>query len=109
MGKRDHYTSEQRAREREANRQRMSRKRQDPEYRAQTNARRRARDAERKKADPRLRKRLTANSKNYYEGRKNDPEFRAKRQAYLNRWRSERRLGEEFEAFMARITTEAAE
>lgn len=103
MSRRHTMSPEARQREREANRLRMARKRQDPEYRAKVNARRRARDRERKAAEPELVKRLCQNRKRYFDSRKDDPEFWAKRKDYLRRWRHERFLDEAFEDFMKRI------
>jgi hypothetical protein len=99
-------SSDARAREREANRIRMASKRNDPDYRAAVNARRQARDRERKMQDPSLRPRLTANSKRYYESRKDDPSFWETRKDYLRRWKAERRLDEAFEDFLARVEAE---
>jgi hypothetical protein len=103
MGRRDGCSPEARERERSANRQRMARLRQDPAYRARINARRKERDRERKVADPDIRPRLTASHLRYHHAHKDDPEYREKRLAYLRRWRAERRVDEEFEAFMTRM------
>lgn len=109
MANRSKYTPEQLAAEREANRLRMAAKRLCPEYRAVINARRAKRDAERKVADPKIRKRLTANSKRHYEKRKHDPDFWKVRKAYWRQWIAARDENEQFEAFMARMMQEAQE
>lgn len=103
MSRRINMSPEARAREREANRLRMAACRSDPAYVSKVNARRQKRDRERKQQDPDLRKRLTANSKRYYESRKGDPDFWSKRKQYLAHWKAERRMDEEFEDFMNRI------
>lgn len=103
MSRRDHLSIEQRAIERAATRERMARLRQDPAYREKVNARRKERDRERKAADPDLRARLTKNSLRHHHAHKHDHGYAEKRAAQLRRWREERRLGEEFEAFMARV------
>lgn len=103
MSRRINMSPEARAREREANRLRMAACRRDPVYAAKVNARRKERDRERKKQNPELRKRLTANSKRYYESRRDDPVFWSRRKEYFARWKAERRIDEEFEDFMNRI------
>lgn len=103
MSRRDNWGDDRKAAEREKNRQRMARYRQDPEYRERINARRKERDRERKSSDPSLRKRLTENSKRFVQRQRGNPEFWARRHEYLKKWRSERRIDEEFEEFMARI------
>lgn len=103
MSRRANQSPEARERERVANRLRMASKRQDPLYRDAVNAKRKARDRQRKQADPDLRPRLTANAKRYYDSRKRDPLFWSKRKEYLARWRDERSLDEAFEDFMSRI------
>jgi hypothetical protein len=103
VSKRDGYSPEALAREREANRLRMARLRADPEYLATANARRKQRERERKASDPTIRPRLTAASKRYYESRRGDPEFWSKRKEYWRRWKAERLLDEQFEDFMRRI------
>lgn len=107
MSRRANQSPEARERERIANRLRMRRVMADPERRARANARRKERDRQRKQDDPSLRPRLSANSKRYYESRKGDAAFWSKRKEYLRRWRQERFLDEEFEAFMQRIEGEA--
>lgn len=102
MGKRDHYTPEQWEAERIRNRARMT-----PEERSAEAARRKQREAEKARHDPawawaRACSRSIA-LRVYYASRKDDPEFWSNRKAYLARWRKERRIDEEFEAFMARI------
>ena len=109
MGKRDHYTPKQREAERVKNRARMAlvRERMTPEQRSAEAARRKQREAEKARRDPAWAKAKARNrSKSlqaYYETRKDDQEFWSNRKAYLARWRKERRIDEEFEAFMARI------
>lgn len=103
MSKRDGYTPEQREHERTATRERMARLRADPAYRDKVNTRRRERDRERKQVDPTLRPRLTQNSLRHHHSHKGDPGYQPRRADYLRRWRTERRIGEEFEAFMARV------
>jgi hypothetical protein len=106
MTRRASMSPEARSREREANRLRMALKRADPVYRAEVNARRKARDRERKAVDPTLRKRLTETSKRHAKRKwASDPDFRAKRTAYLKRWKAERLLDEAFEDFIKRIET----
>lgn len=114
MAKRDNMTPEQRARENELNRKRMARLRNSmsADERSAQAARRKAREAEKAKADPewaelrRLRRSRTL--RRYFDSRRDDKEFMARRTEYLRRWRAERRVDEEFEAFVARIEAEAA-
>jgi hypothetical protein len=106
MPRRDNQSPEARERERVANRERMARLRQDPEYRARVNAARAARDAERRLVDPELVTRLRANKKRYYDKRKDDEGFWIPRKEYMRRWKEERRAEEEFQAFMDRLEAE---
>lgn len=103
MGRRDNQSPETRERERAANRERMARLREDPAYRDKVNAKRAARDAERKATDPALVARLRTNQSRYYRKRAGDEAFWIPRREYMARWLAERREAEEFEAFMARI------
>lgn len=109
MGKRDHYTPEQREAERIRNRARMARARErmTPEQRSAEAARRKQREAEKAARDPEWAWAKACNRsialRVYYESRKDDPEFWSNRKSYLARWRKERRIDEEFEAFMTRI------
>lgn len=80
--------------------------REDPSYRERVNERRAARDAERKLADAALVERLRTNQKRYYDSRKDDPWFWARRKEYIKRWKAERLENEQYEAFMARIEAE---
>lgn len=115
MPKRDHMTPEQRARENELNRDRMARARKamTPEERSAEAARRKERERRKVEADPewaelrRLRRSRTL--RRYFDSRRDDPAFTASRTEYLRRWRAERRVDEEFEAFMARIEGEIAD
>ena len=115
MAKRDGYTPEQRARENELNRERMARLRcsMSADERSAEAARRKAREAEKAKADPEWaelrRMRRSRTLQRYFDSRKDDHEFTTRRQEYLRRWRAERRVDEEFEAFMTRIEAEEAD
>lgn len=109
MSKRDHYTPEQREAERVKNRERMARARakMTPEERSAEAARRKKREAGKAERDPSWakakRNRRSKVLRTYFETRKDDPAFWSKRNSYLARWRKERRINEEFEAFMERI------
>lgn len=110
MADRTRYTPEQRARERAANRERMRRANAalPPGERSRRARERRQREAATDPETIALRKaRRSAAVKRYYEKRKGDPAFWRKRDEYLRRWRAERRVNEQFEAFMARIEEEA--
>lgn len=100
MTKRDNWTEEMREAERIKNRERMRRKMLDPEYRAKVNARRKARDADRKKKDPELRKRLTKNSLRHFHRKKSDSEFMKKRVIQNRKWRNEARADRQFDHVM---------
>lgn len=105
MTKRDTYTPVQRARENELNRERMER--------ARASMAQEEREHRKAAADPewaelkRLRRSRTL--RRYFDSRRDDPAFTANRTEYLRRWRAERRVDEEFEAFMARIEGETAD
>lgn len=115
MAKRDRMTPEQRARENELNRERMARAREamTPEERSAEAACRKERERKKAESDPewaelkRLRRSRTL--RRYFDSRRDDPNFTANRTEYLRRWRAERRVDEEFEAFMARIEREVAD
>jgi len=78
-----------------------------PDDRRSRAQRRREREAD---ADPEtaaLRKaKRSATLKRYFASRRDDAEFMARRVEYLRRWRQERRLDEEFDAFVARLEAE---
>lgn len=105
MSRREHWTEEQRAADRAKTRERMRRLSADPEYRQRAYARRKAAEI----ARPELRAAPRRASAAYYARRRDDAEFRAKREAYQLRWLAERRLDEEFEAFIARIESDQSE
>lgn len=112
MSKRADWTPERRKAERDANRARMARARaaMTPEERAGEVIRRKAREAEKAKADPlweaKRKARRSKTLRRYMESRRFDQEFWSRRKSYLARWRAERRIDEEFEAFMARIESD---
>jgi hypothetical protein len=115
MGKRDHWTEERREAERTKNRERMARARElmTPEERSAEAARRKMREAGKAERDPSWakakRNRRSKVLRTYFQARKDDPAFWSKRNSYLARWRKERRIDEEFDAFMERIESGGVE
>ncbi|MCY0150902.1 hypothetical protein OEG84_25180 [Hoeflea sp. G2-23] len=109
MAKRDHWTPEQREAERVKNRERMKRKyaAMTPEERHAEVVRRKERETQKAKNDAHWAMVKARNRaqviRRYYQSRSDDHEFWSKRKSYLARWRKERLIDEEFEAFMARI------
>lgn len=109
MVDRSNWTPEQREKERVQNRLRMARryKQKTPEQIKVENLKRKKREAQKAIDDPQWAEMSRASRsrsiQKYYQKRRNDPAFWEKRKEYLRRWLSEKRLNEEFDAFVARL------